>query len=90
VQAYFNSTAAFPPQSTFNAYGRAYPDVYAAARSARGDDPDCVPPCVLCVCSAAVGHNLWVAQSGGFISVDGTSASAPIFAGVVRVHLLAQ
>ncbi|ELR18532.1 sedolisinlike peptidase [Acanthamoeba castellanii str. Neff] len=34
---------------------------------------------------SAVGHNLMVALSGKFIPVDGTSASAPIFAGVVTL-----
>jgi len=34
---------------------------------------------------AAVGHNLIVALNGVFIPVDGTSASAPIFAGVITL-----
>eukprot|EP01113_Clastostelium_recurvatum_P024683 TRINITY_DN2946_c0_g1_i1.p1 TRINITY_DN2946_c0_g1~~TRINITY_DN2946_c0_g1_i1.p1 ORF type:complete len:771 (+),score=171.84 TRINITY_DN2946_c0_g1_i1:2082-4394(+) len=34
---------------------------------------------------AAVGHNLWIALNGSFISVDGTSASAPIFAGIISL-----
>jgi len=34
---------------------------------------------------AAVGHNIMVAQQGSFIPVDGTSCSAPIFAGVVTL-----
>eukprot|EP01119_Soliformovum_irregulare_P003789 TRINITY_DN14857_c0_g1_i1.p1 TRINITY_DN14857_c0_g1~~TRINITY_DN14857_c0_g1_i1.p1 ORF type:complete len:713 (-),score=198.18 TRINITY_DN14857_c0_g1_i1:20-2158(-) len=50
------------------------PPAYAFNSSGRGY-PDFV----------AVGHNLMVALSGTFIPVDGTSASAPIFAGIITL-----
>ncbi|GAM27310.1 hypothetical protein SAMD00019534_104860, partial [Acytostelium subglobosum LB1] len=34
---------------------------------------------------ATVGHALWIINGGEFLSVDGTSASAPIFAGLVTI-----
>ncbi|EGG16273.1 peptidase C53 family protein [Cavenderia fasciculata] len=34
---------------------------------------------------ATVGHNLWVINNGEWLSVDGTSASAPIYAGLVTI-----
>eukprot|EP01128_Nolandella_sp_AFSM9_P003646 TRINITY_DN158_c0_g2_i1.p1 TRINITY_DN158_c0_g2~~TRINITY_DN158_c0_g2_i1.p1 ORF type:complete len:766 (-),score=246.79 TRINITY_DN158_c0_g2_i1:120-2177(-) len=34
---------------------------------------------------SAVGHNIMIALSGKFVPIDGTSASAPIFAGVVSL-----
>jgi len=34
---------------------------------------------------AMVGHNLLIAQAGSFMTVDGTSASAPVFAGFVSL-----
>lgn len=62
VNAYLAlGNAVLPPESMFNATGRAYPDV------------------VTC------GHNLETALSGTFQSIDGTSASAPIFAGLVTM-----
>ncbi|EFA79323.1 peptidase C53 family protein [Heterostelium album PN500] len=34
---------------------------------------------------ATVGHNLWIINGGEFLGVDGTSASAPIFGGLVTI-----
>jgi len=61
VQTYLEQSETLPPSGTYNAKGRAYPDV------------------------ATVGHNLLVVINGQIVPVDGTSASAPIFGGIVTL-----
>ena len=44
-----------------------------------------VRTCILETLTFSVGHNMMVAHHGSFVSVDGTSASAPVFSGVVTL-----
>lgn len=76
VQGYLQS-AKLPPSSAFNATGRAYPDVSAVGHKCGAFAHGCLPFAHIC--------SLMVALSGSFIPVDGTSASAPIFGGIVSL-----
>lgn len=73
MRFFLNTSTSLPPSSFFNRQGRAYPDVSAVGHkyvSPRNEN------LTLSLLTVIAGEN---------IPVDGTSASAPIFAGIVSL-----
>jgi len=97
VTKYLNSGVKLPPQSYFNASGRAYPDIAALGGSYptseqrvhnvdhRPDGCDCFVMIADCIRVAGADIVIFL---GYFSTETGTSCSAPIISGNIIVHSL--